>query len=185
MTRTRTTVKITTVRKQIGRFTNFTTKIAKICIFNSTFLESFRFTSSTDMSNPVTPFRSSFNERNTRKYDLDNNWFGNRNSQRSNIFKEYCDATKFIQPTRGYSNNSSLITDSFVHLETELNIEMTPILPTILRITKSTNMCQLIFNPIVSITNIFEGMYHGISLNTNLDPIPVPDGRQKIKDEFN
>ena len=136
------------------------------------------------MSNPVTPFRSSFNERNTRKYDLDNNWFGNRNSQRSNIFEEHCDATKFTQPTSGYSNNSSLITDSFVHLETELNIEMTPIIPTILRITKSTNMCQLIFNPIVSITNIFEGMYHGISHNTNLDPIPVPDGHQKIKDEL-
>ena len=38
MTRTRTTVKITTVRKQIGRFTNFTTKIAKFVFSTVHFL---------------------------------------------------------------------------------------------------------------------------------------------------
>ena len=46
-------------------------------------------------------------------------------------------------------------------------------------------MCQLIFNPIVSIKkNIFKGLYPGISLNKNLDLIPVPDRHQKIKDEL-
>ena len=49
------------------------------------------------MSNPVTPFHSYFNERNTLKYDLDNSWFGNRDSKTSNIIKEHCDAIRLTQ----------------------------------------------------------------------------------------
>jgi len=136
------------------------------------------------MSNPFTPYHSSVNERNTREFDLDNNWFGIRRRQGNHIFEEHYGVAKFTPPTSGYSNNSSLNSASFVHPQDiaeprddthntiePANFQVDQHLPTYFQSSRFDE-------------NIFEAECHGISHNMNFDPIPVPDNYQKINDEL-
>ena len=174
---------ITTARNQIGRFTNFSRRFPHLCL-QQYISESFRSTSSKDMSSPFTPFHSSFNERNTRNFDLDINWFGNRLSQGYNINQEHCDATQFTQPTSGYSNNTSHNIDSVVHsqyIAEPRDESHNTIEPANYQVDQHvpTNFQSNRFDK-----HIFEGMYHGNSHDSNFDPIPLPDDYQEINNEL-
>jgi len=167
-------MKLEKIRNQSGRFTNFS-----LATFVFTFLESFRVTSPKNMSYPFTPFHRSVNERNILECDLDNNnsWFGNRQNHGYSFFQEHCDVAKFTPPTSGYSNNASFNFASFARSQ---NIAK-PRDDTLNTIDLSNFQLD---RHLPTDKNILETECHGINLNMNTDPIPVPDDYQEVNDEI-
>ena len=137
------------------------------------------------MPNTYTSFLRPVNERDTLGCDLDNSWFGNKQSQGvlSNIYQEHCDVAKNTTSMSGYPNNAPICVTSYTQpqslveplIDTDNTMDPTSF--------QGDGRFQTGFKSNCFDKNVFDTECPSISLSMNIDPIPVPNDVRMINNK--